>query len=107
MSYIRYHWVNKKSGSQDKDDFYPRLNKNGDQITILIPFTDLDVKVETKMKEKTYIANKTKMVHCYVKPHSYIFIRKEMKYQFLENTGFIDRRWLYIKMTMMKQDTDV
>ena len=40
VSYIRYLEVNKKSVSQDKDNF-DRMNISDDQITILIPFTDL------------------------------------------------------------------
>ena len=56
------------------------LNKNDNQITILIPFTDLDVKVETKMKDTSFTTNKIEMVYCYVKPHSYIYIREDMNY---------------------------
>ena len=78
ISYVRYHWVNRKSISQEKDDFEIMLNENEKQIIILIPFTNLDVKVETKMKDTTLVANKTEMVHCYIKPHSCIYIRKEM-----------------------------
>ena len=43
ISYVRYHRVNKNSISQEKDDFDMMLNENDNQITILIPFTALDI----------------------------------------------------------------
>ena len=76
ISYIRYHQINKESISQEKNDFDIRLNENKNQITILIPSTNLDVTVETIMKDTSFTTNKIETVHCYLKSYSYIYIRK-------------------------------
>ena len=88
ISYIRYCRVNKKSVIKDKDKFN-RLNVSDNQIIILIPFTDLDVKVETKIKKNSVystqdrndsLLRQTAHVHLYQKRHEIQISRKHRTY---------------------------
>ena len=56
--------------------------------------------VETKTKNNIFAVKKMEMVHCYTKPHTYIFITKNMQNYILENTAEIYRRWIDVKVAI-------
>ena len=93
ISHMRYHWVNKNSSSQEKDEFDNKLHDNENQIIILITFTNLDVLVETIMIDLLLTGSMTEMVLCFVKPCPCIYIKKDRHYRFPENIAIVDRRW--------------
>ncbi len=73
---MRYHEVNKNSSMQEKDEFCRYPQDREDQSTIIIPFTNLDVLVDTITTTTTEMVL-SEMVLCFVKPHTCLFIKKE------------------------------
>ena len=74
---IRYHRLNCRTAGQKEDEFDNKVKGQMQQVTLIIPFTKLNVMVETKTKN-VFSVKKTEMVHCYTKPHAHIFIAQNM-----------------------------
>ena len=58
------HRLNCRSAGQNEDEFDNKLKGQMQQVTLIIPFTKLDVIVETKTENNIFLVKKTKMVHC-------------------------------------------
>ena len=94
LSHITYNRANQNSAIQEKDDLDEQQQKDN-YITIIIPFTNLDVYINmetTTAKDAVH----SEMVLCYIKPYTSLLIKKGVQYRFQANT-LIDKRWLDIK----------
>ena len=69
IAHIRYHRINKNLPSQEKDELGINLQGSENKITILIPFTNLDVLAETTMTDLSHTSRTAEIVLCFVKPH--------------------------------------
>ena len=74
VAQITYHRFNQNSAIQENDDLNEQQHEDN-QITIIIPFTNLDVHIETNTttaKEMVHL----EMVLCYIKSHTCLLIKK-------------------------------
>ena len=77
---MTYHRVNQTSVSQEKDEFNEQ-QQNKNYISIIIPFTNLDVYIGTETS-KTKDAVHLEMVLCYIKPYTSLLIKKGVQDRF-------------------------
>ncbi len=102
---MTYHRVNQNSVSEVKDEFdMQHIHKSF--ITIIIPFTNLDVHIGTETFT-TMDITKYEMVLCYIKPLTSLIIQNGVEYRFQDNTTILDRRWLDIKFILLEKEMDV
>ena len=105
VAQMTYHRVNQNSVSQVKDEFdMQHIHKS--YITIIIPFTNLDVYIETETST-TKDATKFEIVLCYIKPFTSLLIQNGVEYRFQDNTAIVDKRWLDIKFIPLETEMDV
>ena len=101
IAQITYNRVNQNSVSQERDDI-DEQQQNENYITIIIPFTNLDVYIETETST-TKDAVHLEMILYYIKPYTSLLIQKGVQYRFQANTAIVDRRWLDIKFIPLKK----
>ena len=75
ISNVRYHRLNHRTIRQEEDKFENKGKNQMQQVTFVIPFTKLDVMVETKMEnDNIFLVMKMNMFHCHVKPSTCLFL---------------------------------
>ena len=103
---MTYHRLNCKSGGQDADKFKTARNSKTTQLTMIVPFTELDVIVESKKVNNFLMNNHTEKVHCYLKSRSCVIIAQNIRYYIPDNTTEMDQIWMDIKVTLNDTDTE-
>ena len=71
---MTYHRLNREPVGQKDDGFEIMKNSRAKEVTMLLPFTKLDVMVESKIENGSFPSNKTEKIHCYIKPKTCIII---------------------------------
>ena len=74
-------------------------NSNTTQLTIIAPFTKLDVVVKSNKGNSYLMNNQRKDVHCYCKSRSCVIIAGNIRYCIPDNTVERDQRFMDIKVT--------
>ena len=65
------------------------------QVTLIIPFTKLNVVIETKIENNSILqAVKTNMMHCYIKLNKCLFVAQEMKNYVPNNNAEMNKMWI-------------
>ena len=107
ISNMKYHRLNRGSAGQKENKFEIIENSRAKQVTIILPFTKLDVMVKFKTENGSFTSNKSEKIHCYIKPKMCIVIAQNTHSYIPENTAEIDRRWIDIKITLSDTQTEV
>ena len=103
VAQMKYHRVNQNSISQEKDEFDTQ-HLHDEYITIIIPFTNLDVYIGIEIST-TEDAIQLEMVLCYIRPFTSLLIQKGLQYRFEANTAILDKRLLDIKFISLKNES--
>ncbi len=85
-------------------DEFDAQQQNKNYITIIIPFTNLDVYIGIEIST-TEDAIQLEMVLCYIRPFTSLLIQKGLQYRFEANTAILDKRLLDIKFISLKNES--
>ena len=82
---MRYHRINRNASMQENDELFKYPQDREEKITIIIPFTNLDVLVDTNTTTTKEVVL-SEIVLCFVKPQICLFIKKRIQHRFPDNT---------------------